>query len=163
MKETRDTVIASKFALYGPLKALSEKEVEKWFPGNHCIIRPGLIVGPGDETDRFTYWPVRIDRGGEVLAPGNPSDPVQFIDARDLAEWTIRMAGARGNRHLQCDRAGHCPNDRRHAGRDQNRARIQTRHSPGCQRIFWKRKRCRPGQTCRSGSRRRAKMAASAK
>jgi 2'-hydroxyisoflavone reductase len=99
MKETRDTVIASKFALYGPLKALSEKEAEKWFPGKTCIIRPGLIVGPGDETDRFTYWPVRIERGGEVLAPGNPSDPVQFIDARDLAEWTIRMAeeGATGS------------------------------------------------------------------
>ena len=98
MKETRDTVIASKFALYGPLKALSEKEAEKWFPGKALIIRPGLIVGPGDETDRFTYWPVRIDRGGEVLAPGNRSDPVQFIDARDLAEWTIRMAeqGATG-------------------------------------------------------------------
>ncbi|MEP6956973.1 MAG: epimerase, partial [Chthoniobacterales bacterium] len=46
---------------------------------------------PGDETDRFTYWPVRIVRGGEVLAPGNPTDPAQFIDARDLAEWTIRM------------------------------------------------------------------------
>src|SRR6476646_7390971 len=84
MKETRDTVIASKFALYGPLKALSEKEVEKWFPGKALIIRPGLIVGPGDQTDRFTYWPVRIDRGGEVIAPGDPSDPVQFIDARDL-------------------------------------------------------------------------------
>jgi 2'-hydroxyisoflavone reductase len=98
MKETRDTLIASKFALYGPLKALSEKEVEKWFPGKALIIRPGLIVGPGDESDRFTYWPVRIDRGGEVLAPGEPSDPVQFIDARDLAEWTIRMAeqGATG-------------------------------------------------------------------
>ena len=98
MKETRDTVIASKFALYGPLKALSEKEVEKWFPDKACIIRPGLIVGPGDETDRFSYWPVRIDRGGEVLAPGEQSDPVQFIDARDLAEWTIRMAeqGATG-------------------------------------------------------------------
>jgi 2'-hydroxyisoflavone reductase len=98
MKETRDTVIASRFALYGPLKALSEKEVEKWFPGKSLIIRPGLIVGPGDESDRFTYWPVRIDRGGEVLAPGNPTDPVQFIDARDLAEWTIRMAeeGATG-------------------------------------------------------------------
>jgi 2'-hydroxyisoflavone reductase len=98
MKETRETVIASKFALYGPLKALSEKEAEKWFPGKTCIIRPGLIVGPGDETDRFTYWPVRIDRGGEVLAPGEKSDPVQFIDARDLAEWTVRMAelGATG-------------------------------------------------------------------
>ena len=92
MKETRASLVASKFALYGPLKALSEKEVQKWFPHNSLIIRPGLIVGPGDESDRFTYWPARIDRGGEVLAPGDPSDPVQFIDARDLAEWTIRMA-----------------------------------------------------------------------
>jgi 2'-hydroxyisoflavone reductase len=95
MKETRETLIASKFALYGPLKALSEKEAEKWFPGKTLIIRPGLIVGPGDESDRFTYWPVRIDRGGEVLAPGESNDPVQFIDARDLAEWTIRMAEER--------------------------------------------------------------------
>ncbi len=55
------------------------------------LIRPGLIVGPRDETDRFIYWPVRIDRGGEVLAPGMSDDPVQFIHARDLAEWTIRM------------------------------------------------------------------------
>jgi len=91
MKESRDTIIASKFALYGPLKALSEQEAEKWFPKKTLIIRPGLIVGPRDETDRFTYWPVRIDRDGEVLAPGDPKDPVQFIDARDLAEWTIRM------------------------------------------------------------------------
>ena len=91
MKESRDSIIASKFALYGPLKALSEAETEKWFPKQNLIIRPGLIVGPRDETDRFTYWPVRVDRGGEVLAPGNPSDPVQIIDARDLAEWTIRM------------------------------------------------------------------------
>ncbi len=91
MKETRDSIIASKYALYGPLKALSEQEAEKWFPKKTLIIRPGLIVGPGDETDRFSYWPVRIDRGGEVLAPGDPTDPVQIIDARDLAEWTIRM------------------------------------------------------------------------
>jgi 2'-hydroxyisoflavone reductase len=91
MKETRESLIASKFALYGPLKALAEAEAEKWFPNKSLIIRPGLIVGPRDETDRFTYWPVRIDRGGEVLAPGEPSDPVQFIDGRDLAEWTIRM------------------------------------------------------------------------
>ena len=95
MKETRETIIASKFALYGPLKALSEKEAEKWFPKQTLIIRPGLIVGPRDETDRFTYWPVRIDRGGEVLAPGEPNDPVQFIDGRDLAEWTIRMVEQR--------------------------------------------------------------------
>jgi 2'-hydroxyisoflavone reductase len=91
-KETIEAVKASGYKTYGPLKAFSEKEAEKWFPGKTLIIRPGLIVGPRDETDRFTYWPVRIDRGGEVLAPGTPSDPVQFIDARDLAEWTIRMA-----------------------------------------------------------------------
>ncbi len=76
---------------YGPLKALSEKEAEKWFPGKTTVIRPGLIVGPGDPSDRFTYWPVRIDRGGEVMAPGAPTGPAQIIDARDLSEWTIRM------------------------------------------------------------------------
>jgi 2'-hydroxyisoflavone reductase len=97
MKETQQTMRAN-MALYGPLKALSEAETEKWFLGKALIIRPGLIVGPGDESDRFTYWPVRVARGGEVLAPGNLSDPVQFIDARDLAEWTIRMVeqGAAG-------------------------------------------------------------------
>jgi len=91
MKETLQTLRASNYRLYGPLKVLSEIEAEKWFPGKALIIRPGLIVGPGDETDRFTYWPVRVKRGGEVMAPGEPSDSVQFIDARDLAEWTIRM------------------------------------------------------------------------
>src|SRR5947209_2545158 len=96
MKETRESLIASKFALYGPLKALSEAEAEKWFPNKTLIIRPGLIVGPRDETDRFTYWPVRIDRGGDIVAPGAPADPVQFIDARDLAEWTIRMVENNG-------------------------------------------------------------------
>lgn len=75
--------------LYGPLKALSEKEAERAFPGRTTIIRPGLIVGVGDTSDRFTYWPVRIARGGEVLAPP-AADPVQIIDARDLSEWTIR-------------------------------------------------------------------------
>jgi 2'-hydroxyisoflavone reductase len=76
---------------YGELKALSEREAAYWFPGRATIIRPGLIVGPGDASDRFTYWPVRIDRGGEVLAPNTPNDPTQIIDARDLAEWTVRM------------------------------------------------------------------------
>jgi 2'-hydroxyisoflavone reductase len=90
-KETIEAMRASGYKTYGPLKALSESEAKKWFPNQTLIIRPGLIVGPRDETDRFTYWPVRIDRAGEVLAPGEPDDPVQFIDARDLAEWTIRM------------------------------------------------------------------------
>src|SRR5262245_9308494 len=90
MKETQATLRAN-MSLYAPLKVQSEKEAEKWFPKKTMIIRPGLIVGPGDESDRFTYWPVRVERGGEVLAPGTPKDGVQFIDARDLAEWTIRM------------------------------------------------------------------------
>src|SRR5205823_1409254 len=90
-QETLEAMRGSGYKTYGPLKALSEQEAEKWFPGKALIIRPGLIVGPRDETDRFTYWPVRIDRGGEVLAPGLPENAVQFIDARDLAEWTIRM------------------------------------------------------------------------
>ena len=91
MAETQTTLRAN-MGLYGQLKAQSEKEAEKWFPGKALIVRPGLIVGPGDESDRFTYWPVRIEKGGEVLAPGTPDDPVQYIDARYLAEWVIRMA-----------------------------------------------------------------------
>ena len=95
MKETQETLRADIEGLYGALKALSEQEAGKWFPGITTVIRPGLIVGPGDETDRFTYWPVRLARGGEVLAPGDGRDPVHFVDARDLAEWTIRMVEAR--------------------------------------------------------------------
>ena len=95
MAETSATLAADIGGLYGPLKAISEGEARRRFPGQATIIRPGLIVGPGDETDRFTYWPVRLARGGEVLAPGDGKDPVQFIDARDLAEWTIRMAETR--------------------------------------------------------------------
>lgn len=93
--ETMDTLRASRMALYGPLKAASEREVQRLFPSAAAIVRPGLIVGPGDATDRFTYWPLRVRRGGEVLAPGTPQDPVQIIDARDLAEWTIRLAEQR--------------------------------------------------------------------
>lgn len=79
---------------YGPLKVLCEEAAEAAMPGRVLIIRPGLIVGPDDPTDRFTYWPVRVTRGGEVLAPGNPEQHVQFIDVRDLAAWTIRMVEA---------------------------------------------------------------------
>ena len=74
---------------YGPLKALCEQAVEKALPGRTTIIRPGLIVGPDDNTDRFTYWPARAARGGEFIAPGAPTDPFQVIDARDLAAFTI--------------------------------------------------------------------------
>ena len=91
LKETMPTFQASQGQLYGPLKVMSEREAEKWFPGKTTIIRPGLIVGPGDTSGRFTYWPVRISKGGEVLAPGTGHDAVQIIDARDLAEWTIRV------------------------------------------------------------------------
>ena len=94
MAETQDT-LRGNMRLYGPLKAVSEEESRRQFGDRTTVIRPGLIVGPGDETDRFTYWPVRLARGGEVLAPGDGADPVQFIDARDLAEWTIRMCESR--------------------------------------------------------------------
>lgn len=76
---------------YGPLKALCEEAAEAVLPGRVLNIRPGLIVGPHDPTDRFTYWPVRVARGGEILAPGNPQQQVQVIDVRDLAAWTIHM------------------------------------------------------------------------
>jgi 2'-hydroxyisoflavone reductase len=75
---------------YGGMKALSEDHVKDSFPDNSTLIRAGLIVGPGDPTDRFTYWPVRMHRGGETLAPGTPKDPIQCIDVRDLARWTIQ-------------------------------------------------------------------------
>lgn len=74
---------------YGALKALCEQAVAAAFPGRATNIRPGLIVGPGDPTDRFSYWPVRVAQGGEVLAPGDPDDPVQFIDVRDLADFIL--------------------------------------------------------------------------
>ena len=77
--------------LYGPMKAASEREALKWFGERTTIIRPTLIAGPGDDSFRFTYWPYRIAKGGEILAPGDGLDHVQIVDARDLAEWTIRL------------------------------------------------------------------------
>ena len=76
---------------YGVMKALSELEVQRYFGERALIVRPNYIVGPGDTTDRFPYWPVRIAAGGEVLVPGGYDDPVQFIDVRDLTEWMIRL------------------------------------------------------------------------
>ena len=76
---------------YGALKALSEKACQEALPGRTTVVRPGFIVGPDDPSGRFTYWPVRVDRGGEVLAPGAPADPVQFIDVRDLGGWLVAL------------------------------------------------------------------------
>jgi 2'-hydroxyisoflavone reductase len=78
-------------AHYGPLKALCEAEVRAVYGDAGLIIRPGLIVGPWDPLDRFTYWAVRVAEGGEVLAPGSPTRQVQVIDARDLAAWNIDL------------------------------------------------------------------------
>ncbi len=79
------------FENYGPLKALCERAVQETFGDRSLIVRPGYIVGPHDPTDRFTYWPRRAAQGGTMLAPGPPERPVQFIDARDLAEWILRL------------------------------------------------------------------------
>ena len=84
--ETTEDVTAE---TYGPLKALCEQAAERSMPGRVCNIRPGLIVGPLDRSDRFTYWPARVSRGGEVLAPHAPTEPTQMIDARDLAEFIV--------------------------------------------------------------------------
>jgi 2'-hydroxyisoflavone reductase len=83
---------------FGVMKAQSEQAARDAFPSSHLVIRPGYIVGPGDTSDRFTYWPVRVARGGEVLVPGRRTDPVQYIDVRDLAEWMVRLmeSGATG-------------------------------------------------------------------
>ena len=94
MAETQQTLRADIENLYGPLKALSEAEAHKQFGKNVTIVRPGYIVGPRDETDRFTYWPHRVAQGGEILVPGDGQDPIQIIDGRDLGEWMIRLAEA---------------------------------------------------------------------
>lgn len=90
--ETIEEVTAGSSGTYGPLKALCEQAAEAMMPGRVLSVRPGLIVGPYDPTDRFTYWPVRVARGGGVLAPPTPQASVQFIDGRDLARWIIGMA-----------------------------------------------------------------------
>lgn len=80
--------------LYGARKAACERIVLGAFDGRASVARAGLIVGPHDPTNRFTYWPRRMAAGGRVLAPGSPEDPLQFIDVRDLAEWLLRAAEA---------------------------------------------------------------------
>lgn len=89
---------------YGALKAGCERAAESAMPGRAMVVRPGLIVGPGDPTDRFTYWPTRVARGGEVLAPNASTDPAQFIDVRDLAQFCV--SGLRAERSGAFNAAG---------------------------------------------------------
>jgi len=77
---------------FGPLKALCEQAAEAAMPGRTTIVRPGYIVGPDDPTGRFTYWPVKFDKGGEIIVPGSPKDPLQVIDVRDLGAWLVKLA-----------------------------------------------------------------------
>lgn len=82
-------------ANYGALKALCEQAAEASMPGRVTTVRPGLIVGPGDWTGRWLYWPVRLSEGGEVLGPGDGTDPIQIIDVRDLGEFMVRLVEQR--------------------------------------------------------------------
>jgi nucleoside-diphosphate-sugar epimerase len=90
-----DDRLLEDFANYGALKVLCERSVAEAFGESHAIVRPGLIVGAHDQTGRFTYWPHRIARGGEVLAPAPPEREVQFIDVRDLGRWLVDLSERR--------------------------------------------------------------------
>jgi nucleoside-diphosphate-sugar epimerase len=94
------------YANYGPLKALCEQAVAELFPTRHAIVRPGLIVGPHDPTGRFTYWPHRIARGGDVVAPAPPERTVQFIDARDVGAWMVDLCEQRRTGTFNATRPG---------------------------------------------------------
>jgi 2'-hydroxyisoflavone reductase len=95
LRELDDPATEDVPANYGGLKVACERVVQEVFPGRSTLVRPGLVVGPHDPTDRFTYWPVRIEQGGEVLAPGRPDRPWQFVDVRDLGDWLVRCAEGR--------------------------------------------------------------------
>ncbi|HET7807589.1 MAG TPA: SDR family oxidoreductase [Gaiellaceae bacterium] len=86
-----DDRLTEDFSNYGALKVLCEAAVAEAFGERHAVVRPGLIVGAHDPTGRFTYWPHRVARGGEVLAPAPPERQVQFIDVRDLGDWLVDL------------------------------------------------------------------------
>jgi len=86
-----EDIKGNNFKNYGALKALSEQAAEAAMPGRVANIRPGLIIGPGDMTGRFTHWPTRLAEGGDVLCPGDGATPVQYIDGRDLADWIVHL------------------------------------------------------------------------
>jgi 2'-hydroxyisoflavone reductase len=89
---TEDYLTMGPVNTYGGLKALCEEVVREIFPDGHTVVRPGLIVGPHDPSGRFTYWPLRLAGGGDVLAPGDPARQVQIVDVRDLADWMLQLA-----------------------------------------------------------------------
>ncbi|MFN0246027.1 MAG: epimerase, partial [Kofleriaceae bacterium] len=84
--------MGDQFQHYGGLKVLCERAAQAAYPTGCTVVRPGYIVGPGDPTDRFTYWPIRASKGGDMLAPGAAADPLQIIDVRDLGEWLVTLA-----------------------------------------------------------------------
>ena len=92
MEDPTAETMGENWVNYGPLKALCEAAAEAAMPGRVTVVRPGYIVGPGDHTHRFTYWPLRVREGGEMAVPGGPDDPIQIIDVRDLTEWIIHLA-----------------------------------------------------------------------
>ena len=134
---------------YGALKALCEEAVESAFPGRSTRVRAGLIVGPYDPTGRFTYWPHRIARGGDVLVPGPAWRPVQLVDVRDLAAWIVRSAEERHTRAVQ--RHGAVDDGRggrrRAAGR-----RLDVPRRRGRRRVPRRARRSASGWSFRSGS-----------
>ncbi|MFY9343330.1 MAG: NAD-dependent epimerase/dehydratase family protein [Planctomycetota bacterium] len=87
--------LGKNFENYGGLKRHCEDAAASAFPGAATLVRPGYIVGPGDPTDRFTYWPARLQRGGECLAPGDPDNELQFVDVRDLGAWIVHLIEGR--------------------------------------------------------------------
>jgi 2'-hydroxyisoflavone reductase len=93
--ELEDPTVEEVMEYYGGLKAVCEDVVAEVYPGRSANVRAGLLVGPHDPTDRFTYWPRRVAQGGEVLAPAPPDRPVQFVDARDLGAWLVTLAESR--------------------------------------------------------------------
>ncbi len=142
---------------YGALKAACEEEVRAAFGTRALIVRPGLIVGPHDPTDRFTYWTARVARGGRVAAPGRPQRTVQFIDVRDLAAWMIAALedGASGDYNAT---GPALPSACRRSSTLAAPSRAPARNSHGSTRRCWRRRAWRRGRTCRCGSRNRTPM-----
>ena len=111
---TRENSPANPPLSYAHAKAYAEGEAQRILPGRLTIVRPGIIIGPGDDTDRFTSWPVRVARGGEMLAPGDGSDHVQLIDVRDLVDFNLKpiegaySACSTPSGHNWASRSGSC-------------------------------------------------------